>query len=111
MCKRFGYDLSCANVPMIVCPVCGGRSRRQGERRDRGIAEHREGRQDTSRADATLWHGSERKLGASFALSIATTSRTPGRELDIRIEPGNFGPIQDRVILERAILLMERPAR
>lgn len=29
-----------------------------------------------------------------------------GRELTIRIEPGAYGPIQDRVILERALILL-----
>lgn len=52
-----------------------------------------------------LWSG---RPSARFNIPL---SRTPGRELEVRIEPGNFGPIQDRIILERAFLLMERPAR
>lgn len=38
-------------------------------------------------------------------------SRSLARELEIRLEPGRFGPIQDHAVLSRAFVLMERPAR
>lgn len=42
--------------------------------------------------------------------SIDLAIPASGRELTVTIEPGEFGPINDRVTLQRAILLVEPPA-
>jgi len=51
---------------------------------------------------ARLWSGS----GA-----VAFNVETPGRVLEIEVEPGLYGPINDRVVLSRPLLLVEQDGR
>jgi hypothetical protein len=47
----------------------------------------------------------------SFAINTPITDAQPGDRLRVRVISGKHGPVQDRVLLKRAVVTTARPAR
>jgi hypothetical protein len=59
-------------------------------------------------AETELFRGRLNSDHPRARISAALGEPAADRRLHIRLEPGNFGPIQDQVVLKRPMLLMEK---